>query len=371
VRTFFALCALTLSCASPALAHRASDSYLALAPATDAALQGHWDVALSDLVYALDLSDAAGALSWGALRTHEAECGQLLKARLHFDTLFGACRIEVEALSLIDLSDGRYVRLPFRVRCPESPSVRVSSSLLLDVDRDHRSLLRFGAGEVATTEVLSLQSPARELSLKPQSAVRSAWPNVVQQVRRGVVHIFEGIDHIAFLLVLLLPVLFRSRAEQTPQPLPALLWAVAKLVTSFTLAHSLTLSLSALGLVRTSADVIEPAIAASVALAALSSLLPGVLPEGSVLAFTLGLLHGFGFASALSDAGLSGAALVHALLGFNLGVELGQLAIVGIFVPLSLILLRRSILREPLRVVSSVGVLLLALFWIFERLQTG
>jgi hypothetical protein len=188
-------------------------------------------------------------------------------------------------------------------------------------------------------------------------------------LRRGVVHIFEGIDHIAFLLVLLLPVVFRR--EEQPLARKRLLREVAKLVTAFTLAHSLTLSLAALGLVRTAADVIEPAIAASVALAALRNLWPRALPDGAWLAFALGLLHGFGFASALSDAGLSGLALGAALLGFNAGVELAQLAIVAVFVPLCLLLVRGRRLHKPLCAAGSLAVLALALIWVFERLQTG
>lgn len=348
-------------------AHRASDSFLVLAPDTGATLRGHWDVALTDLAYALDLYDTDGVVRWGTLAAREADVAALLSAGLSAQSERGACRVQVGELALIQHSDGTYARLPLFIGCPKAAQVRLVSQLLLDADLDHRSLLRFGAEDAVVTHVLSQARPAVSL---PLGAPRAALgPVLWAQLRRGVVHIFEGIDHIAFLLVLLLPVVFLR--DEEPASRKRLWLSVAKLVTAFTLAHSLTLSLAALGWVRTAADVIEPAIAASVALAALRNLWPRALPEGAWLAFALGLLHGFGFASALADAGLSGAALGAALLGFNLGVELGQLVIVMLFVPLALLLVRGRRLHQPLCAAGSLAVLALALFWVFERLQTG
>lgn len=146
---------------------------------------------------------------------------------------------------------------------------------------------------------------------------------------------------------------------------------VVKIVTAFTLAHSLTLSLAALGAVSVSADVIEPAIAASVALAALNNLAPAFEADRWALAFALGLLHGFGFSSALSDAGLSGLALLPALFGFNLGVELGQLAIVALFVPLAFAARKTAGYRSFALFGGSLVVLAISLFWLFERIQVG
>ena len=108
-----------------------------------------------------------------------------------------------------------------------------------------------------------------------------------------------------------------------------MLWVV----TAFTLAHSITLTLAALRLVELPSRLVESAIAASVVLAAVNNLVPVVERRRWMVAFAFGLIHGFGFASVLAELGLPQETLVLSLLGFNLGVELGQLAIVAVFLP--------------------------------------
>jgi hypothetical protein len=142
-------------------------------------------------------------------------------------------------------------------------------------------------------------------------------------------------------------------------------------VTAFTAAHSLTLTLATLGLVSVSSRVIEPAIAASVALAAVNNLRPLFGPDRWVVAFALGLLHGFGFSSVLADAGLAPAALVRALVGFNVGVELGQLAIVAAFVPAAFLLRRTVAYRRVALLGGSTAIAACALLWTVQRIATG
>ena len=159
--------------------------------------------------------------------------------------------------------------------------------------------------------------------------------------KEGVWHIWIGFDHILFLLSLLLPaVLYRQHKfrEARWEPLPGFrpaLWEVFKIVTAFTVAHSITLSLATLGVVTLPTRWVESAIAASVVLAALNNIFPWSLFAGRrwMVAFVFGLIHGFGFASVLADLGLPPGALLLALVGFNLGVEVGQLAIVSAFLP--------------------------------------
>jgi len=136
----------------------------------------------------------------------------------------------------------------------------------------------------------------------------------------GVEHIWTGYDHLAFLLALLLP--------------GGTLARLAGIVTAFTIAHSITLGLAALGIFTLPVRPVEAAIAASVVVAALDGLRPHAHDRRWLLTFAFGLIHGFGFAGVLREVGLPADAVALPLLAFNLGVEAGQLAIVVLAVPL-------------------------------------
>ena len=142
---------------------------------------------------------------------------------------------------------------------------------------------------------------------------------------------------------------------------------VLRIVTAFTVAHSITLSLAVLGLVTLPSRLVESAIAASVVAAALNNIWPLVRGRRWMVAFLFGLVHGFGFASVLADLGLPQGALAVALLGFNVGVELGQLAIVAVFLPLAYALRRSWFYRRAVLVGGSLLIALLAAVWLVER----
>ena len=190
-------------------------------------------------------------------------------------------------------------------------------------------------------------------------------------MREGVWHIWIGLDHILFLLSLLLPsVLVWQAAKQKWHAVDRFGEAfvdVLKVVTAFTIAHSITLSLAALGVVDLPSRWVESVIAASIVVAALNNLWPRVVGRLWMVAFGFGLVHGFGFASVLADLGLPQDALVIALVGFNIGVELGQLAIVIVFLPLAFALRRTALYRRWVMVGGSAVIALLAAVWFVER----
>jgi hypothetical protein len=187
--------------------------------------------------------------------------------------------------------------------------------------------------------------------------------------REGVWHIWIGYDHILFLVSLLLPaVLLRERHRWLPVArFPDAFWDVFKIVTSFTVAHSITLSLAALGVIALPSRLVESAIAASVLLAALNNLLPVVGGRRWAVAFGFGLIHGFGFASVLAELGLPRAALVPALVGFNLGVEAGQLGIVAAFLPFAYALRASWFYRRVVLAGGSAAIASVATVWLLER----
>jgi hydrogenase/urease accessory protein HupE len=177
------------------------------------------------------------------------------------------------------------------------------------------------------------------------------WKRLWQFLRLGVAHIFLGYDHLCFLLALVVA----SRLRE-------LVW----IVTSFTVAHSLTLILAALDVVRLPVRLVEAGIAATIIYVAVQNLRDAPTESRWLLTFFLGLVHGFGFANILAEMRLPTTGLVRCLLSFNLGVELGQLAFVAVCLPL-VALLRKS--KHERRVVTALSAML-ALFgaaWFVDR----
>jgi hypothetical protein len=266
-------------------------------------------------------------------------------------------------------SDGTYAVLSLAAKCDSlQGDLTVGYRLLFDVDPSHRGLVQWLAPgtETAQALVFATDSATQKLALQAPGA----WETLRQYVVEGVWHIWIGFDHILFLLALLLPsVLVRRNGRWEGAPsLRGAVVEVLKVVTAFTLAHSITLSLAALGVVSLPSRLVESVIAASVVLAALNNLRSTVKGRLWVMAFVFGLIHGFGFASVLADLGLPQGALVLALVGFNVGVELGQLAIVAVFLPLAFWLRGTAFYRTGVLQGGSLLVALLALWWLVERM---
>jgi hypothetical protein len=189
-------------------------------------------------------------------------------------------------------------------------------------------------------------------------------------IRLGAWHIWIGIDHILFLIALILPSVLLRRAgrwEPVPGFRPAFLNMIA-IVTAFTVAHSITLSMAAMGVVTLPARPIEAIIALSIAAAALHNIYRPFQVREWTIAFAFGLFHGFGFANVLSEIELERSYLALSLLGFNLGVELGQLGIILIAFPL-LFALRSTRIYMPVMRYGSLVLICIALFWFVERVS--
>jgi hypothetical protein len=343
-------------------AHKPSDSYLALA-AEGKELRGQWDIALRDLEYAIGLdADGDGAITWGELRKKQSEVAAYAFARFTVRD----CKIKPGPLLVDEHTDGAYAVLQFTADCGEALPRRLELeySLFADLDPTHRGLLRAQFGEQTVTGVLGPDQP--RLSLDPEGRTRLA--QFFDYAREGVWHIWIGFDHVLFLLSLLLPAVLSA-----PRFAPAFL-EVFKVVTAFTVAHSITLALAALSVVSLPSRLVESAIAASVVLAALNNLFPVVQRGRWLVAFTFGLIHGFGFASVLTELGLPKESLLLALVGFNLGVEAGQLCIVAAFLPIAYALRDSWVYRRVVVVGGSALIVVIASLWMIERvfdLQLG
>jgi hypothetical protein len=223
---------------------------------------------------------------------------------------------------------------------------------------------------------LSVLDPARgsagagsAASAASGSAAAAQPPSRWQFLAEGIHHILGGYDHVLFLLCLLLPAVMRRPGGhwQPVERLGQAIWPVAGIVTAFTVAHSITLALAAVKLVSLPSWFIEPAIAATIVLAALDNVRP-VFPVPRVaVAFCFGLIHGFGFASVLAELNLPTADFAWALLQFNLGLEVGQLMIVVVATALLFALRHWPRYRAVVIRGGSFAAMALAGIWFVER----
>ncbi len=362
--------ALTLmSCACSASAHKPSDSYLTLSlHSGDATIAGRWDIALRDLELPLHLdANSDGAITWGELRRREPDVFKYALQHLALTSEGESCAIAPTQLLVDDHTDGGYAVLQFTAQCAASPKqIEVGYHLLFDIDPSHRGLLRLEVDGNSRSAVLSPTQSTQTFDL----ANNSRWSTFIEFVNDGMHHIWIGYDHMLFLISLLLPaVLVRKENRWIPvDTLRNALLSVLAVVTAFTVSHSITLTLAALGIVGLPSRLVESGIALSVMLAALNNIWPLVTRKVWLLAFGFGLVHGFGFASVLADLGLPRDALALSLAGFNIGVEIGQLTVVLVFVPFIFLIRKKYFYRPVFLVGGSSIIALVASVWLLSRM---
>lgn len=252
------------------------------------------------------------------------------------------------------------LKLAFAFACAGSAAREVElGGLFAELARGHRHEAVFDAGSRRETRLLfTAQSRltlavAREAPAETADTSSSTLATAFGFARMGVEHILLGFDHLVFLLGLVVVGLEKRR--------------VLGVVTAFTLAHSLTLALSVLGVWSPPESIVEPLIALSVVYVGVENFLARSFERRTLVAFAFGLVHGFGFAGALGEVGLRGAATSLGLFAFNFGVELGQLAVLALLVPL-LSAVRRSpgLVRRVVPAINA-SVVLLGVAWFVLR----
>jgi HupE / UreJ protein len=349
---------------APASAHKPSDSYLVL-DVQNGVISGQWDIALRDLDHAIGLDgDDDGALTWREVRGRSDAIDAFALSRLRISRGDALCDI-----SRCFAPDRRTQR-----RRPRRPALHRGMREHVWPGEDRLFPVLRPRSTASGSAQAGRRGSHRHGDFQPVAAHhrvgcgnRFARRQLVDYVEEGVWHIWVGL--ILFLLTLLLPsVLLRDGSGWRPVArFRQAFVQVLKVVTAFTVAHSLTLSLAVLGLVAPPSRLVESLIAFSVMIAAANNVVPVVTRYLWGVAFGFGLIHGFGFASVLVDLGLPRSALALALFGFNLGVELGQLALVAAFLPFAFLLRRTGGYRRWLMPAGSLAVAGIATLWLVER----
>ncbi len=332
-----------------------------------ARLEGQWTVQLADARRALDLDpQIGGQAGYREVGAREAALGDYVVGRIAISGDAGPCTIVQPGTGLLWQPEVGEVRVPLAVTCPGAPRrLSIRCDLLFDLDRKHR--VYFSVEDARATSVGVLRQERRSVTIDVQQL--RPWRDFLEFLREGVVHIWSGLDHLLFLLALLLPApLTRQSGEWSLRSgLRPVVREVLKVVTAFTAAHSVTLVLSFYGLVAPPARAVEVAIAVSVFAAAWNNLRPFLPGRAWAIAGAFGLVHGLGFAGALRNLALPTRARGLALAAFNLGVELGQLAIVAAVLPLLYWTSRRPFYRRGVLGLGSLAIAWIAVLWILQR----
>jgi hypothetical protein len=268
-----------------------------------------------------------------------------------------------DEVRLEDKADGFFLVVSASWDCGRAAStVRLTDALFFDVDRRHELMLRVLApGAPTTTEIL------RDARRAVTVSRTVGWgERILDGIRLGIAHIFTGYDHLAFLFALLAAARLASLRRGLAD--------VARVVTAFTVAHSITLVAAGLEVVRLPSRVVEAAIALSIFAVAAGNLWRArartpvddrrdatTERRQAAIAFAFGLIHGFGFASVLRELDLPREGLVATLLAFNVGVELGQLAVVVIVAPALALAARAPTPARKAGIVALAGLLALIL----------
>lgn len=318
-------------------------------------VQAHLTYARSDIESLLPLdTDGDGRLSQSEFAGNKAQLSALAKTSIIVYSAGGSLPIEINGIDLDD-SEGIHFKLSFIK--PEAGTFTFESKLIERLSRGHRQYLELvgNGGNLIGSRMLDSSANSYEPSAAAMAEAAERPQSFGEFFKLGVEHIATGFDHLAFLLALLLA--------------GSSLREAAKIITSFTVAHSITLGLATFDVVNLPSGIVEPIIAVSIVYVGLENLIRREVKKRWLLTFAFGLIHGFGFASVLRELGIAeqGSAAVVPLFSFNFGVELGQIAIAALILPLIWKLREKPKIIPRFVTAGSVLIALAGGYWLIER----
>lgn len=365
---------LLLSLTCSVQAHQMSTGYLNLDLSTtqESGFQGQLQLRWFDVDSQVKLdNNLDGQLQWQEVLSRKAQILQFIQANLSIQADQQRCVLTMpDGLRSDTHFDEGYLSAGLLVDCnnQSKDSLVIKYTGVFAQDPEHKLIVNLtGAGADKTgiaSHVISVKQQQVKIDLRS-----SDWFSVLSSyVYQGIVHIFIGIDHILFLVVLVLTsVLIYKNGKWTAKlDNRQVIKDTAWVITAFTLAHSLTLSATALGWIAPSSRWVEFGIAVSIVLTALNNLWP-VVTRLSWITFGFGLLHGMGFASVLGELGLSQQHTLLSILAFNLGVEAGQLMILLALLPVLFFCRGKHWYPKYGLKVGSIVIGLIAINWSIQR----
>ncbi len=365
--------------ASLASAHSGDQSYLYV-DVSESALGGRIETPIADLWVALGIDAPADKeTAFPLLQQNEAAIQAYFEEHLGFSNDGNQWPVSFGEIELFFSEetevDDNYLVIPFEADVGETVPRRFDLTFDPYLDempgRNHLLLIandwQAGVFDNGWESLVTFDEGGRtqNVDLGETSWLKNVWSSM----KLGIDHIKTGPDHVLFVLVLLLPsvLIFRDKWRPTTGFVSSL-WRVLKIVTMFTVAHSITFTLAGLDLLPLPpSKLVEAIIAVSIAAAAVHNIRPIFPNKEWLISFVFGLFHGMGFASLVEGLDVSRSTQLLSLLGRNIGIEIGQAAVVVLLFP-ALFMLRRTRFYRPFFIGASILMALVALVWMWERL---
>ncbi|MBB67198.1 MAG: hypothetical protein CMP19_06670 [Rickettsiales bacterium] len=367
--------------ASVVNAHELSSGYLTLNAGEENTYSGELLLKPDDIgqVAGLD-TNGNGALTWGEIHQNQPLLERYITKVLSIRVDDSPCEINLSMPNIRSVSGDSYLVSPIQVMCESDGTLGIhydgifehspTHKLLVNVNLADQSGSRLQSSSKSSSDNTSVTSvlDTDSRSVTFDASTTSLTALFISLVYEGVWHIFIGIDHILFLVATLLTVnLVREHKQWQKEPSTSrILKHTVILVSAFTLAHSITLTATALNFIALDSRLVELGIAISVLLTALNNIYPLIVRLG-IITFAFGLLHGMGFASVFADLNAQSNNLVLSVVAFNIGVEVGQLAIVAVLLPLLLWLRHFAFYAKTLMPLLSSIIAIIAINWTIQR----
>jgi hypothetical protein len=359
-------------CGNLAMAHQTGNSYLTVSEA-DGRLQLEIDFIVRDLGNLLQVPGQPNEPppTPDKLLSLQAPITEAIQKSLTIEVDEEANTLAFLSQSVVLHNDGLYIRQRFSGNAlpVDAKFIVVRYEFFTQNDKLGRAFFKLVMRNDEISSVFDQTNSIQRFAL----GETKRWSTIGLFTQEGAKHIWEGADHLLFLLTLLLPGLMltiRGPDASGPQPSNRAAGKFAlKVITAFTVAHSITLACSVFGWVQLPDKFIESMIALSIMISAVLNLQKRFHISHWKLAFLFGLIHGMGFANGLKELGLSSNYFLETLFAFNLGVELGQLSAVALVALPVLLLVRETASKQRLLKYGSISVLLMSMVWLVQRLM--
>ena len=370
------LCIVSSSLLSGALAHNLGQSYIYLQIREDM-LSARVEMPIKELNQVLDLRfPAEKKIRRGDIEPHIEQIRAYVDENLTLNCAPQACNPVFQGYGFLNTTFAQFLTIDYTLEgFQEMPeTVDVKYDVILEQLPQHTNMLLVeenwmtGTFQNESTPLMIFRQPGQTQTL--DLTLGSLWQGFSAIVSLGVIHIVEGIDHVLFLVALLLPSVLKRQEGSIWQPVGKFSTAfiyIVKIATVFAIAHSITLCLATLQIVQVPSRIVESIIAASIGLAAVDIFYPIFRGRSWLIIFLFGLFHGFGFADVLAELGVTSQNAILSLFGFNLGVEIGQLVIIAVVFPM-LYLLRKQQFYSGFVMKTGASMLgVMSLYWFIER----